>query len=139
MIREPIYAALFAQLQKVAGIATCSRRLLHWADLDEQMQPAIFMTQGNQLASTQLKGISYKWDLDVKIWIYVRVPDEASPSPIINPILDQIEALIATVAGYKNTLGGLCDELIIDGSIETFEGTLGSQEVAIVPVKILVR
>ena len=103
------------------------------------MQPALFMTQGTQKSQTQQKGLPYKWDLLVKVWIYVNVPDGTSPDPVINPILDQITALLTPANGNKLTLGGLVDEVIIDGDIETFEGTLGSQEVAIVPIRILVR
>ena len=139
LVREPIYSALFAQLSAIAGLVTTSRRLLHWSDCSPNMQPALFMTQGTQKSQTQQKGLPYKWDLLVKVWIYVNVPDGTSPDPVVNPILDQITALLTPANGNKLTLGGLVDEVIIDGDIETFEGTLGSQEVAIVPIRILVR
>lgn len=138
MTREPIYAALFTKLQGVSGVITASRHLMHWSDVSDEAQPAIFMTQGNQTGSHQLKGLPYKWDLDVKIYVYVRTSDTVAPAQVINPILDSIEAILNPVTGQQ-TLGGLCDVCYIDGAIETFEGTLGSQEVAIIPVKILVR
>lgn len=142
MTREPIYAALFAKLDalRVAGtVVTCSRRLKHWTDTSDDAQPAIFMAQANQTAQHQGKAIPYKWDLDLKIYVYVRAVESTAPAQIINPILDAIEAILNPTAGQQQTLGGLCDVCYIDGAIETFEGTLGEQEVAIVPVKILVR
>lgn len=139
MTREPIYAALFAKLQTIPGIVTSSRRLLHWSDCPDDMQPAIYMTQAGETVETQIKGAPYKWTMAVKIWVYVRVTDGAAPGPVINPILDAIEAVLTPQAGIKQTLGGLCDEVIINGQIDTYEGTLGSQEVALVPITILVR
>lgn len=143
MTREPIYAALFAKLfalQTNGTVVTCSRRLRHWADCDGAMQPAIYMTQGDQVGDHQIKGSPYKWDLSVSIYVYVRVGENESPSPAINPILDAIEnALVPKLLGTNQTLGGLCDTCYIDGTIQTFEGTLGEQEVAIIPIKILVR
>lgn len=140
MTREPIYAALFAKLQSIPGVATSSRRLLHWNDCPTESQPAIYMTQGDQFGEHQLKGSPYKWDLSISVYVYVRVEESAAPAPIINPILDAIElALASPMVGIPQTLGGLCDACYIDGAIQTFEGTLGSQEVAIVPIKILVR
>ena len=139
LVREPIYSALFAQLAAISGLVTTSRRLLHWTDCGPNMQPALFMTQGAEDATSQQKGLPYKWALSVKVWVYVNVQDGQAPAPVINPILDQITALLTPINGNKLTLGGLVDELIIDGTIETFEGTLGNQEVAVVPIKILVR
>lgn len=140
MTREPIYAALFAKLQAIPGIITCSRRLAHWSDCPDDMQPAIYMAQAGEQVETQVKGMPYKWTLSVKVWVYVRVTDNAAPGPVINPILDAIEtAFTSSPASGKQTLGGLCDEVIINGQIDTYEGTLGSQEVALVPLVVLVR
>ncbi len=142
MTREPIYLALFNKLNaiKTAGtVGVCSRRLVHWKDADIS-SPCIYMSQGRQLGEHQLKGSPYKWDLEVNLFVYVNVPDGSDPAPVINPILDAIEASISPLlAGTTQTLGGLCDSVYIDGAIETFEGTLGEIEVAIVPLKILVR
>jgi hypothetical protein len=139
MTREPIYSALFAKLQSVAGIITCSRRLQHWSNCPDDQQPAIFMAQGDQVADHQGKGIPYKWELNISVYVYVRVNEGAAPAPVLNPILDQIESILNGPVGMAQTLGGLCDVCYIDGAIQTFEGTLGEQEVAIIPIKILVR
>lgn len=97
------------------------------------------MAQGNQFASHQSKDTPYKWDLNVSVFVYVRTIDGIPPATVLNPILDQIEAMLLPAYGMKQTLGGLCDSCYIDGEIQTYEGTLGEQEVAIIPIKILVR
>lgn len=143
MIREPIFAALFAKLEQLKTdgyVVTASRRLAHWNDVPPEQQPAIYMAQGDQVANHQAKAVPYKWDCIVRIYIYVRVGDDESPAPKLNVILDQLESILMPAReGEKQTLGGLCDTCYIDGTIETYEGTLGNQEVAIVPIKILVR
>lgn len=141
--REAIYSALFAKLTalKTAGtVVTASRRLEHWNDVDAGMQPAVYQQQGLQTPEKPVKGGKYKWDFTVNIYVYVRVADDADPGPVLNPILDAIEnALTPLPAIGLQNLGGACHDCYIDGAIETFEGTLGNQEVAIIPIKILVR
>lgn len=143
MNSEPIYAALFAKLQTLKTnsiVNTCSRRLLHWSNCPIDAQPAIYMAQGNQTPVWQDKNLPAKWDLEVKIYIYVHAPEDSTPATILNPILDEIRNILnPPFAGGLQTLGGLCDHVRIDGSIETYEGTLGEQEVAIIPIKILAR
>jgi hypothetical protein len=143
MIREPIFAALFNKLEQLktdGDVVTFSRRLAHWNDVPADQQPALYMAQGDQVASHQLKATPYKWDCIVRLYVYVRVGDDQAPAPIVNSILDKIEQILMPAReGEQQTLGGLCDTCFIDGTVETYEGTLGSQEVAIVPIKILVR
>jgi hypothetical protein len=139
MTREPIFAALFSKIQTVQGVTTFSRVLKHWNDCDPSEQPAIYMAQGNQFASHQSKDTPYKWDLSVNLYVYVRTSDGIAPATVLNPILDQAESVLTPMHGMKQTLGGLCDACYIDGEIQTYEGTLGQQEVAIIPIKILVR
>ena len=62
---------------------------------------------------------------------------------MLNPLLDAIEAALAPQAGGDLaanvvTLGGLAYQAWINGKIETDEGTLGGQSVAIVPIRIVV-
>jgi hypothetical protein len=57
MIREPIFAALFAKLQQLqtdGDVVTLSRRLTHWNDVPIEQQPALYMAQGDQVATHQL-------------------------------------------------------------------------------------
>ncbi|MGH6990168.1 MAG: hypothetical protein ACREFD_14675 [Stellaceae bacterium] len=143
MTREPIYGALFALIQSAAGFATASRRLRHWSDVAAIEQPALFMVQKSETAEQQ-RGLPAKWSCDVDLYLYCHAPDETSaPTTILNPLLDAVEAALMPLSGEDlaintRTLGGLAYRAFINGKIETDEGTLGGQSVAIVPVRILI-
>lgn len=136
--REPIYAALFARLANAAPFATKSRRLRHWNDVSKDQQPAMFMAQRNELAQTQ-RGLDTEWLLNIDVYVYARTDGKLDPGPIINPLIDAIESALApNQAENAQTLGGLVHWCRIEGAIETDEGTLGDQSVAIIPITIFV-
>jgi hypothetical protein len=140
MNREPIYAALWGKLQDLPGIVTSSRRLKHWSDVSKDEQPAIFQAQAGELA-VQRRGLPTKWTLSVTVYVYVNAgadPDE-SPAPALNDLLDALEAALAPDPGGFQTLDGLVVNCWISGKIETLEGILGGQEVALVPIEINVN
>lgn len=138
--REPIYSALFVLLQGIAGVNTVSRRLKHWADVGPAEQPAIFQIQKGE-SPIQKRLLPTVWKLDVDIYLYVNSGDDptASATELLNPILDAIEELFppSDEDGRIQTLGDLVSHCWISGRIETAEGVLGQQEVAIVPLEIL--
>jgi len=142
MNREPIYAALFARLAEAGGFRTASRRLRHWSDVAAVEQPALFLAQKSETAE-QRGALPTKWSCDLDAYVYCHAPDEATAATtILNPLLDAIEAALAPsgadVATNTQTLGGLAYQAAIVGKIETDEGTLGGQAVAIVPIRIIV-
>lgn len=138
MNREPIYSALFAKLAGSAGYVTTSRRLKHWNDVQPEQQPALYLAQKGEIALT-VRGQPTKWTLTVDVYVYVRTTGEQSPGPLLNNLLDAIEAALAPNAiENAQTLGGLCEWCRIEGAIETDEGTLGDQAVAIIPIHLLV-
>ena len=139
LIREPIYAALWNKVKATPGIVTASRRLQHWADVPKVSQPALYQAQAGEMAMLE-HGLPTKWHLSVNLYIYVTAEEDpyASPAPALNAILDAIEAAVGPeLSGYQ-TLGGLVYDCKINGKIETLEGVLGGQEVAIVPIEIQV-
>lgn len=139
MNREEIYAALFAQLASVPGFTTTSRRLKHWSDTPQGEQPAIFQAQVNETAQTAT-GQPTKWLLRCDLYLYVRAPGKQAPSTILNPLVDAVCNKLNTVHPItgRNTLGLPNVEYCrVEGTIETDEGTLGEQAVAIIPVVIL--
>lgn len=139
MNREPIYAALFAKVSNLPGIVTSSRKLKHWNDVNPADQPALFQTQNGENAIIKT-GLPTKWSMDVDLYVYCHAGNDpdATPSTDLNVILDAIEeALKPDYSGYQ-TLGGLVFDCCIDGKIETDEGILGPQSVAIIPIKIMV-
>lgn len=141
--REPIYLALYNLLLGLIDsedVKTVSRRLKHWADTPASEQPAIFIIQRGE-NPTQVKYLPTKWILDVDLYVYVNSGDDpnAAATELLNPILDAIEELFppSDEDGPIQTLGGLVSHCWISGRIETSEGVLGQQEVAIVPIEIL--
>ena len=139
MIREPIYAALFALVAGAASFVTVSRRLRHWSDVGAAEQPALFMTQKSENAEER-RPLPVKWRASVDLYLYAQAPDDLTPpATMLNPLLDAVEAALAPDAvSHVQTLGGLVSHCWIAGRVQTDEGVLGGQAVAIVPVEILV-
>ena len=139
MIREPIYAALFALVASAASFVTIGRRLRHWSDVGAAEQPALFMTQKSENAEER-RPLPVKWRASVDLYLYAQAPDElTSPATVLNPLLDAVEAALAPdPVGHVQTLGGLVSHCWIAGRIQTDEGVLGGQAVAIIPVEVLV-
>jgi hypothetical protein len=139
MTRELIYSTLFDLWKSIPGIITYSRRLVHWSDVVPESQPALYQIQKGERAIVT-RGVPTKWELSVDIYVYTNVGNDinATPAIALNPILDGIEAVLLPdpATGFQ-TLGGLVSHAWIDGEIETSEGALGPQEVAIVPIRIL--
>jgi hypothetical protein len=137
MNREAIYSALFTLVSAAPGLVTTSRKLLHWNDVPGSQRPAMFQAQKGEMA-IQTTGIPTKWLLSVDLYLYVSTSGATSPGAVLNPIVDAIAAkLDYQVPGIPQTLGGLVQYARIEGKIETDEGTLGDDAVAIIPVSIL--
>jgi hypothetical protein len=137
--REPIYARLFDIACGCGEFATMSRKLKHWSDVPASQRPALFQTQGNPVAiAPEALGQATRWLLPVKLYIYLSTRGALSPGEAANPILDALDAAFAPhPARGIQTLGGLVQWARIEGPVETSEGTLGDDEVLIVPVNIL--
>jgi hypothetical protein len=141
MTREPIYEALFAQLQTISGITTFSRRLRHWSDVQPAEQPALFQAQKKELQQPK-KGLPAKVTLQCDIYLYVNTGNDltVTPATTINPLMDAIEAVLApNPATGVQTLNGTVSHCWIEGEIISDEGVLGPQGVLIIPVFILVN
>lgn len=143
MNREAIYAALYNLLLGVPGIVVAERRLRHWNDVKPVEQPYLCVAQGNQTATqgNPVIGVSAKWVLEADIYVYVQTRGKQIPGTVLNPILDAIEQALEPPfpdIDKCQTLGGLVEHCWIEGTIETDEGTLGDQAVAIIPVLIFV-
>jgi hypothetical protein len=139
MNREVIYSALFALISTADGLATASRKLKHWSDVPATQRPALFQAQGREtVMATAANGLPSRWLLEATLYIYVSAAGATSPGEILNPILDAIATTLdPTPASQPQTLDGLVQYARIEGAIETSEGTLGDDEVALIPVRIL--
>jgi hypothetical protein len=138
MTRETVYAALFDKVKNLSGLKTSSRRLIHWGDVAPASQPALFMVQKNETGE-QRRGLPTKWHLAVDFYLYSHSggTPSSTPSQIQNPLIDAIETALAPDSTGFQTLGGLVSHAWISGPIETDQGFLGDQAVAIIPVDIL--
>jgi hypothetical protein len=138
--RESIYAALFARVSAAAGFVTVSRRLQVWGDVPMGLHPALFQIQKKEIP-LNTPGMNQVWTLTVDIVIYAHTQGDKSipPSSIINGLVDAVIASISPEpVSNKQTLGGLCEHVWVDGSIVTDEGILGDQAVVVIPITIKV-
>jgi hypothetical protein len=136
--RETAYVALFSKLQSISQFKTVTRRLRHWQDVPSEDQPALYMEHAGELAQV-VRGQPTRIVLEVNLWIYVR--SEGDPvGPILNPLLDLVEKALQPQndGDHVLTLGGVVHHVWIEGQTQIFEGDLGEEAVAIVPVKVLV-
>src|SRR5271169_795973 len=141
IVRESIYAALWALGAGAESFASANRRLRHWADVAPAEQPALFMAEKGGQAVTKALGASIAWTLYADFYVYVHSSDPyLAPAMVLNPLLDALEAALAPspATGIQNLgLPAMVQHAYIAGKIETDEGVLGDQAIAIVPVEIL--
>lgn len=137
---EPAYAALFAKLAAISGLKTSSRKIKHWSDVPAKQQPALFMIQGGETPE-QNSGLNPKWRLKAEIYLYVNPGEGKSiiPSQVMNGLLKNVRDALAhdSIMARVCTLGGLVTHCWISGEIEVYDGVLGEQAVAVIPVEIL--
>ena len=141
IIRETIYAALWELGSNAARFATTNRRLRHWSDVGPAEQPALYMSEKGGHAAVKKLGAPIVWTLYADFYIYVHSSDPyLAPGMLLNPLLDALEAALAPspTTGIQNLgLPAMVQHAYISGKIETDEGVLGDQAIAIVPVEIL--
>lgn len=139
--RETIYAALWALGAGTARFASANRRLRHWSDVSPAEQPALFMSEKGSHAVTKKLGAPIAWTLYAEFYIYAHSSDPyLAPGTILNPLLDALEAALAPspTTGIQDLgLPELVQHVYIAGKIETDQGVLGDQAIAIVPVEVL--
>jgi hypothetical protein len=141
--REAVYAALWSKVSGAASFVTANRRLRHWADVSPAEQPALFMAQKAQRGETKGNNtnLPVEWMLEAEFYIYVHSSDPyLAPAIVLNPLIDAVEAALAfdPWTGVQDLgLPEMVRHTRINGRVETAEGVLGDQELAIIPVEIL--
>jgi hypothetical protein len=139
--REAIYSALWAVGSGAWSFASANRRLRHWSDVAPIEQPALSMSEKGGHAAVKALGAPIVWTLYADFYIYVHSSDPyVAPATILNPLLDALERALAPApaTGIQNLgLPGIVSHAYIAGKIETDEGVLGDQAIAIVPVEIV--
>lgn len=139
--REEIYQAFFDLVSQTPGLKTSNRRFKLWTDVQPPDQPALFIVQRGEQAKFTPRTPTI-WTLHLNVVLYGHNGGQESLAPMsnLNPIIDAVVAkLLPTAPMYEEqTLGGLVERCRIDGEIQTDEGTLGDQAVAVIPITILV-
>ena len=99
------------------------------------------MSEKGGHAVTKALGGPTIWTLSADFYVYVHSSDPyLAPAMLLNPLLDALEAALAPspVTGIQNLgLPAMVQHAYIAGKVETDEGVLGDQAIAIVPVEIL--
>jgi len=133
MIREPIYAAILSQLEKISipGLTLyCSRDFKLWDSV--QTQPAILIQPETETAEFK-RGLPLKWTLHVALWIYTRRQGDSLGVQQLNPIMDAIEAIFGQTGQPPNqavnTLGGLVYSCWLNGPVMIDGGYLEEGQV----------
>jgi hypothetical protein len=136
--RETIFAALFTLVSNAATFNTKGRKLKHWNEISSADQPALFQTQGKEHATAGYRQPT-KWMLSASIYVYAHQNAlDVLPSTALNNLIGAIElALAPDLATGEQTLGGLVQHCRIVGEVETDEGLLGDQSIAIIPIEIM--
>ena len=139
--RERIYAALWRIASGSAQYATASRRLRHWNDVTPPEQPALFMSEKHGNARSGGFGLTQEYHLEADFYIYCHEIDPyIAPGIQLNHLIDALDRALAPdqVSGINNLgLDGMVIHTRIEGRIETDEGLLGGQAIAVVPVVVL--
>lgn len=139
--RESVYTALEIALNALPNIKTVSRKIEDWSNIDRKKQPYVGISQAREIADTTT-GTKTRWQWQLDLYLYTYTEEGAMPATALNNALDEICNAINfchPVTG-KNQLGlpGEVQYCRVDGTIETDEGALGQQAVAIIPVTILI-
>lgn len=132
---------LWNRLCTIPDFVTRGRVLRDWSDLQPEEKPALFMIAGNQRVDTPSQKLPSVLHMFFTLFVYAHKAqaDDITPSDELNRLLDLIEQSIDPgIAMPYQTLGlDNCQHVYVSGMIETDEGSLGSDAVAIVPLTML--
>ena len=135
---EDVFAALFAKLSVIPGLATSSRRLANVQDLNPEQFPAAYQVEGKQTFKFTPNAPAI---LTLRAtWVFYAFESDQTqaPSTALNLLLDSARVAMLPPAGsVVQTLSGLVEFAAIQGEVEIFEGVLGDRAVALVPIAIV--
>ncbi len=137
---ELIFSTLFTLLSGSSGsFVTVSRRAKPWSEVPQNQQPALFQEQHDFKVTQKAVGFPAVYHLEADAIIYAYSTDKTiSPAQVINPLISGVVNTLAPDVNGQQTLGlSNVSHCWIEGAIETDEGKLGDQAVAVIPIKIL--
>ena len=142
IVRESIYAALFALLGAAAPFRTATRRIKDYADVDQATQPALLQLELGEKWNART-GAPPVVTLEARLFVYCEFNDPGAPVSVqMNALLDAVTAALAPPllphGSFRQTLGGLVQHAAVAGEIAIAEGLSGQSE-AVIPIEILVN
>lgn len=139
MNREAIFTALFDLVKDLPGFNLTSRRGRLAKDVPAEQQPALFQEEGpGETIQNQGQGLPAKYLLSVDLGFYARIPEDAAPGPVLNPLIDSLCGALAPGPDEDDqTLGGLVEFCRINGKIMKNEGLMDGQASVLLPLEIL--
>jgi hypothetical protein len=142
MSREQIDVALYALLQGITTFTTTSRRLPpNWVETPAERQPALFLLHGQEMLEQNIQrmGGPLSSTIEYTVVLMIRSGGQINSTPMsrLNPVIDAVVNAVHLTNGEKQTLGGLVHRLIISGPIETDEGLLGDQAIAVLTLNVI--
>lgn len=144
--REAIFLALMERLRTIKEVVTVEDHMKRWSDVPPDQQPAIFVVKESEVP-TNARGLPPKWNLRARLYIYAHQMDrlDMSAQQQMNRLITRIEEALEvkgdekadSTTPFATTLGGCVSHAWLDGQVETDEGTLGDQTVAIATIDML--
>lgn len=137
--REHIDKTLEELLFSIPDFKTKGRVLRLWSDVQPEDKPALFMIAGNQRRE-QSQNIPGTLLMRYDLYLYTWRSDVLSSDRQMMRLLDLIERKLDPGPGVPHQSLGISNvhHCYIAGEIETDEGSLGQDSVAIVPLEVLV-
>ena len=141
---ESIYASLFelgkAAASTVTPLTTASRRWIAWDQMSPEQSPAFFQREPSFDVSGGVRRVS-KFEFRAEWYIYLAT-DPADLTTVTATPLNKyanalIDALMPTIQGTQQSLGGLVEQAYIDGRVIKDDGVISSPAVLYIPIKIL--
>lgn len=149
--RESLMVALQLRIRAACPVlTTVDRNLRLWGDVSASEQPAAFLVAGPQSPSYATANAPPVWTMQATLYLYARndADPRDPPGSVLNDLITAVEGALERVpadgaggsypaVGFNTTLGGRCQRARIVGSIETDEGALGDQLVAVITIEML--
>lgn len=139
MVREHVYAALFARLDALRpSVLISTGRFLPDNTLYAiSKMPAAFQLQtGEKVVATTMDAGAALWQLNVDWYVYGGTAAKNTPiTPQMNPVLDAVLGLLSIDgAAGPFVVDGRAYTLQINGIVEWYEGTIEGKCVIRIPV-----
>ncbi len=143
MIRETLYAALFARLEATLAGYWCTRDLVPVASCSRW--PACILTAGDQTAQQDDHGNAPAlWRLEATVALYLQRADAAQPfEPAIHAAIDQVVNALGPQPAessyglsYHTTLGDLVERAWVQGAVEIHREPGDQRAVILIPVEM---